>query len=289
MIRLVVFFVAVPVTFGQVTAIRIGQHQIRETLQEWSGLETSTNPQTTQTELSPHRIDEGFADWLKINRMDLDDICGKHKRSDTTMDFKAVCKRLTATRETGAGDFYTTNQYNRTFGFRFKDGTLAAYTSDGGSTWHTSEDREVDLHCNIASEDRSSRCTTGNNRAYTWKFLNGRLSEVLVSPDWMAIYKQYSEEGIARHPEVVPAFQDEVEFLTQTYGKPSHLEKVPYQNSFGAHWERLRVVWTAPDETQITAFERTEFNHQGQLELVTFTSKEALENSSEAKPNPYRH
>jgi hypothetical protein len=98
----------------------------------------------------------------------------------------------------------------------------------------------------------------------------------------------YSEEGIARHPEIVPAFLEEVNLLTQTYGKPSKVEMVPYGNAYGAHWERSRVVWNALDGALIVAFERTEFNQQGQLELVSFHSKESLEKTQQTKPNPYK-
>lgn len=120
---------------------------------------------------------------------------------------------------------------------------------------------------NINNRKEDKLVTTTNNRQYTWNFADGKLSAVSVTPDWSAIYKAYSEEGIARHPEIVPAFQEEADFLTQIYGKPSTAKAVPYHNAYGAQWERSELVWYPPDGTQIVAFERTGFNQQGQLEL----------------------
>ncbi len=195
------------------------------------------------------------------------------------MDFKAVCTRLSAIRDAGYGDFYTTDETGRTSGWRFLDGKLAAYSSDRGSWQGTAPD---------PGAKENEILTTVNNRAYKWKFVDGKLSEVSITPDWKAIYRVYSEEGIARHPEVVPAFQKEIELLTQTYGKPSKVVTIPYGNAYGAHWDRSEFLWNTPDGTQIVAFERTEFNHQGQLELVSFHSEESLEKTQQAQPNPYK-
>jgi hypothetical protein len=223
--------------------------------------------------------------------MDVEDICARRKRSDKRMDYTAVCRRIITTRDTGSGDWYTTSQYNRTLGFRFVSGTLAAYTSNSGITWRKSADDPFALPCGAEQNFTSSKCTTANNRAYTWNFINDRLAEVVVTPDWMAIYKVYNDEGIARHPEVVPAFNDEIDFLTRTYGPPTTVEKVPYQNAFGAHWERANVVWTEPDGTRITAMERSGFDQEGQLALVAFQLPEALKKNPQTNPkrNPYEH
>jgi hypothetical protein len=192
------------------------------------------------------------------------------------MDFKEVCKKLSAIRDYGSGEFYTTTSAANTFGWRFVDGKVAEYSINGG-TWQGS----------IAVK-ASELVTTNNNRSYTWKFAKEKLSEVAVTPDWDSIYKRYSEEGIARHPEIVPAFQEEVDFLTQTYGKPSTVKAVSYHNAYGAQWERSELVWYAPDDTQIVAFERTEFNQQGQLGGVLFLSKESLNQTPKTKPDPYK-
>lgn len=126
-------------TFGQVTPTHVGKHQINETLQEWSELEpqawASYSEARLKTDITPHRLGEAFSEWLKLNQLDLSDICGKHNRSDNSMDFRAVCKRLSAMRNTGNGDFYTTDQTGRTFGWRFADGKVADYSLDG--EWHS--------------------------------------------------------------------------------------------------------------------------------------------------------
>ena len=269
---------------GQVTRTRIGKHQINETLQEWSELEpeawASYNETRQKTDITPHHLGETFSDWLRINQLELNYICGKHNRADNTMDFKSVCKKFTAMRDTGNGDFYTTDQTGHAFGWRFADGKVAAYSRDG--EWHTA----------VATPNQTGQdnelLTTADNRAYSWQFADGKLSAVSATPDWSAIYKIYSEEGIARHPDIVPAFQEEVDFLIQIYGKPSTARVVPYSNAYGARWERSEVVWYAPDGTQIVAFERTGFNQQGQLSLVSFHSRESLEKTEKTKPNPYR-
>jgi len=243
------------------TPTHIGAHQLGETLQEWLSIEKLASPQ--KTNIAPHRLGETFAEWLKFNQMDLDGLCPKNKPND------GLCNHLLQIRDTGSGDLYTTDQFSRTLGWRFIGGKVADYSFD--HTW------------------QNERVTTSNNRAYKWQFSDEQLSAVSVTPDWNTIYKQYSEEGIARHPEAVPAFQEEVGFLTQTYGSPSKVETIPYGNAYGAHWERSEAVWNRPDGTKIIAFERTGFNQQGQLELVAFDSKTSLEKAQQTKPNPYGH
>jgi hypothetical protein len=270
------------VTFGQVTPTHIGKHQINETLQEWSTLEpqawASYNETRQKTDITPHRLGETFSEWMKLNQMDLTAMCGKHSRNDNSMDYKAVCKRLTAMRDTGIGDFYARDE-SHAVGWRFADGKVADYSIDG--KWHST----------VVTPERQSTPdefgTTGNNRAYTWKFLNGKLTSVMVTPDWTAIYKIYNEIGIERDPEIVPSFQEEVNFLAQVYGKPT-MVSTPYHNGFGAQWERSSAVWAAPDGAQIVAFERTGFNQQGQLELVSFHSRDSPEKTEQTKPNPYK-
>jgi hypothetical protein len=261
------FLLFATLAFRQVTPTRIGKHQINETLQEWYQQEPDVSRQSTQQAgIEPHRVGETFAEWLKLNQLDLGYICGKHNRGDTSMDFKSVCKKLTTMQGTGYGDFYTTNQTGRTFGWRFADGKVADYSVDG--KWQ-----------GILSEKTNELVTHGNSREYTWKFADEKLSEVSITPDWDSIFGA----GVARH-EVIPVFQKEVDFLTQIYGKPSKVEMVPYQNGFGAHWERSMVVWNAPDDTLIVAFESSEFNQQGQLSLVSFNSKESADKTQSTKP-----
>ena len=288
MIRYVLSLLALAtLMLGQVTPTHIGKHQINETVQEWYEQEPqaldSYNEARLKTDITPHRLGETFSEWLRLNQLDLSYICGKHNRRDNRIDFKGACKKLSTTRDTGIGDFYTINDTGHTFGWRFANGTVAEYSVD--EKWQSTI---VAPQQSIKNGKDDTLVTNINNRAYTWKFADGRLSAVTVTPDWNAIYKLYSEEGIARHPEIVPAFLEEVNLLTQTYGKPSKVEMVPYGNAYGAHWGRSRVMWNTPDGTQITAFERTEFTHQGQLELVSFHSKESLKQTEQTKPNPYK-
>ena len=57
------------------------------------------------TSIGSHKIGETFQQWLSISHLDLSDICGKHDRKDKRMDFKHVCKTLSAIRDTGRGEF----------------------------------------------------------------------------------------------------------------------------------------------------------------------------------------
>jgi hypothetical protein len=83
------------------------------------------------------------------------------------------------------------------------------------------------------------------------------------------------------------SFRDEVDLLTQVYGKPSKIDRTPYQNGYGARWESSIVAWNMPDGTRILAIESTSFDYHGELLLVAFDSKEYLSRKSDNKPNPY--
>jgi hypothetical protein len=79
----------------------------------------------TSTYAGPHRIGETFQKWLAINHMNMADICQKNHKGDHSMDFKAVCKKLSALRDTGHGEFYTVDDARRGFGWIFIDGKVA--------------------------------------------------------------------------------------------------------------------------------------------------------------------
>ena len=259
----------------------IGQHQIGETLQEWQEREPVT-PGQNQTAISPHRLRETFTEWLQLNQLDLADICSRHNRNDRRMDFSAVCLKLSAIRDTGTGEFYTTDQTGKTVGWWFSGGTVSDYSID-----HKRPGLEE--RAAAFETDPNVKVTRTNEREFTWTFVNGKLFKVIVKPNWLALYQKYTEEGLARHPEAIPSFEEEVDFLTQIYGKPSTAKAVPYHNAFGAQWERSEIVWYAPDGTQIAAFERTGFDQHGQLALVSFRSKDSLEPTQPSKANPYGH
>jgi hypothetical protein len=242
------------VAFGQVTPTRIGKHQINETVEEWS-----------EKEVSPHRLSETVSDWLKFNQLDLNDICAKHSRSDTTENYKAVCKKLTAIQDKGVGEFDTTTDTGQTFGWRFAGGKVVNYAF--GQQWYST----------FANKDKI--LTIANNRVYEWRFAGGRFSEVHITPDYFA----------HRQQDRVLSFNEEVGFLTQTYGTPSDVKTVPYHNGFGAQWEITDVFWNMPDGTQIMAFEKSEFADQGKLLEIIVLSKDAQSHAQpQTKPNPYK-
>jgi hypothetical protein len=235
-----------------ITPTHVGTHQIGESLETW--LRQEPTSQAPSSEIAPHRIGETTDEWLTFNQLDLGTICQSHRD-------KAVCKKLSAIRDSGSGDFYTQST-SGTFGWRFAGGRVVAYSVQevpGMSTneWH-----------NTQPPVKEEIVTKTNNRQYTWKFANGRLSTVSIVP------ASFIE------------FANEVNLLTQTYGKPSKIEAIPYQNGYGAHWERSRVTWFAPDGIIIIANERTEFNVQNGLSAVGFYSKESFK-APKAEPNPY--
>jgi hypothetical protein len=131
---------------------------------------------------------------------------------------------------------------------------------------------------NIRDGKQNEIVTTINNRSYTWKFADGKLSEVHIAPNLFG-----TEQDRLLY------FQEETGFLSQTYGKPSNVRTVPYHNTYGAQWERSNIDWNMPDGTQITAVEDPSFAGQGKLSLILFLSKDALAGpTQQTKPNPYK-
>jgi hypothetical protein len=268
--------------FGQADPTSIGKHHIGETLQEWQEREPVA-PGQNQTAISPHRLTETFTEWLRLNSLDLADICKPHhERDQHRTDFRTLCKTLSAIRDTGTGEFSTIDQTGKTVDWSFADGKVSDYSIGGV---HAGLEEVVAA---MPSHDPGVRVTRTNEREFTWNFANGKLAEVTVTPNWLAIYSKYNEEGIQRHPEVVPAYQEEVGFLTQLYGKPAAVKTVSYHNALGAQWDRSETVWYAPDGTQIVALERTGFSEQEQLGGVMFHSKDSLQKTQPTKPNPYQ-
>jgi hypothetical protein len=241
--------------FGQVPPTHIGKHQINETLQVWS-----------EQQISPHQLDESVSDWLNLNQLDLNDICAKHSRNDTTADYKAVCKRLTAIQNKGAGEFFTTSDTGQKVGWRFAGGKVVDYAF--GQQWHST----------FATKDKI--LTIANNREYDWRFAGGRLSEVHITPNYFA----------QRQQDRVLSYKEEVDFLVQTLGKPSNVKTNPYHNGFGAQWETTSVFWNMPDGTEVVAFESSEFDKQGKLLAIIFLSKDAVERQAQqpSATNPYK-
>lgn len=262
-------------TFGQESATRIGNHQMRETIAQWQLIEPNTPPPPPlPNPLAPHELGEPFTTWLTLNHLDLVSICGPHKRGDNAVDWKRVCANLTKIQQTQQGEFYTKNEAG-TIGWRFTAGTLSAYQLN--STWHTAPSHPT------TPQDSTKLVTRANARAYTWEFSSSELSRVTVTPDWTDIYSRFDPVGLRRNPNAVPQFSNEVRLLSQLYGPPK-LEQVSYQNAYGSQWSRERATWNQPDGTLIIAIERTGFDEGGQLEAVIFTVAPPTHDSPTSNP-----
>lgn len=242
-----------------VVPTRIGQHQMGESIEEWYKLEP---PDEKLQQIAPHHLGETFAEWLSLNNLNMGEICGKHSRNDKAVDYKAVCKRLSEIRDSGAGTFFTESERLGNIGWRFSDGKVADYQKN--YLWY-SQSHVADTNDGMVREH--------GQRMYAYSFIQQKLSEIAITTPSSAL-----------------SFSDEIALLTNTYGKPAEVKTVPYQNGYGAHWERSEVVWMMPDGTTIMASERTEFNQPGLLGSVMFLSKEALAALGKSKPttNPYK-
>jgi hypothetical protein len=142
--------------------------------------------------------------------------------------------------------------------------------------WRKQEPRANELDKD-ATRCPGRRFSTGyGNRIYQFCFMGEVLSSVTVTPNREDTQQTFS-------------FHDEVDLLTQVYGKPSKIDRTPYQNGYGARWESSIVAWNMPDGTRIVAIEFSSFEHHGELLFVAFDSKEYLSKKSENRstPNPY--
>jgi hypothetical protein len=121
-------------------------------------------------------------------------------------------------------------------------------------------------------------------RSYEWRFIAGVLHQIIIRP-----YLQ------------VLNYQEEISFLTQTYGEPTSSIKTPYHNAYGAQWERSTTIWHLSDGTLIQATEGSAFANpqrqlgstftaQGELLGIIFESKalQEWEERGRTKPNPYQ-
>lgn len=89
-------------------------------------------PTPAPTQIAGHFMDESFREWLLKNQIELTEICQKHPRSDHRMDFKTVCQKLSAIRNTGEGEFSTTTDsaVGHTFTWRFANGKVAEVATE---------------------------------------------------------------------------------------------------------------------------------------------------------------
>jgi hypothetical protein len=140
--------------------------------------------------------------------------------------------------------------------------------------WRKQEPRANELEKDPARCPGRRFSTGYGNRIYQFCFMGQILSSVTITANREDTKQSFS-------------FRDEVDLLTQVYGKPSKIDRTPYQNGYGARWESSIVAWNMPDGTRILAIESTSFDYHGELLLVAFDSKEYLSRKSDNKPNPY--
>jgi hypothetical protein len=143
-------------------------------------------------------------------------------------------------------------------------------------------DRIAKAQCKTVSEIQASGQgefgTSVDNRVYTWRFFGGKVSELSITPE---LFAQRSEDRRLD-------FQQELAFLTQTYGQPSELRAVPYRNAYGAEWTRSIATWNMPGGTTIFEFEKRDFDRGGDVLAINFFSKEAASRQlNQGKPKPY--
>jgi hypothetical protein len=120
-----------------------------------------------------------------------------------------------------------------------------------------------------------------DDRTMEWEFDDGKLAKVDVSPG-------FDLSNLAEGIKIKGTIQEEIRFLTETYGEPTTISTVPYQNSYGAKWDCLEANWDMPDGTHILAAESIA-SGQRRLYSVLFVSKEWMgKQQQKGKPNPYK-
>jgi hypothetical protein len=107
--------------------------------------------------------------------------------------------------------------------------------------------------------------TTGRPRAQSidWYFDQGRVDQVRMP----------------RSTGLNSTAQEELNYLTDAYGKPDFVNHVPYQNSYGAQYSYVEAKWTMLDGTEILAKERPNNTGIGSFNFfdVTFLSRERVQ------------
>jgi hypothetical protein len=203
-------------------------------------------------DLGPHRVGKTFAEWLKFNNLDLDDICQKRRRVDNHMDFKTVCKSLSAIRDTGRGEFYTTTNTGRTFKSVFEDGKVRQYSRSG----------VLHVHYPICSGDKINETEYGlditpfeihsDSSRYVFCIvaLEGKepIPTIAGVEPWNLIYR--FSDGILFE---ISTFVGREDFSTveqgfkEKYGNPLLSKAQHFQNGYGARFEGTADVWTNKD------------------------------------------
>jgi len=86
--------------------------------------------------------------------------------------------------------------------------------------------------------------------------------------------------------------EDQLDFLTQAYGKPALNETIPYQNGYGARFEGHAATWQMPDGVRIQVAEVPRDITTGlHLMSINFQAREyqaEADAQSRPGPNPYK-
>jgi hypothetical protein len=126
----------------------------------------------------------------------------------------------------------------------------------------------------IQNGDDTDFYTRNDTTTQGFKFHGGHLVQITVE-NWM----------------IGSNFTEQLEFLEQRYGAPTHAGSQTFQNAFGAHWECGAATWYMPDGGAIFAVESIEnLPTVGPTRKLTITvaSKERVLQAAKNTPkNPY--
>jgi hypothetical protein len=75
----------------------------------------SQSAASPESQYGPHKIGETFQEWLGLIHIDIAALCRENK---------SACKRLSDIQKKGHGEFWTTDNSGRTFGWTFKNGDV---------------------------------------------------------------------------------------------------------------------------------------------------------------------
>jgi len=119
---------------------------------------------------------------------------------------------------------------------------------------------------------------------YTWTFSGG--------PEGKLTQVEIHVPGDMASESMRPDISEEFALLIQAYGVPVVVEKVPYQNAYGAKFDCSRMAWKMPDGTMITASESVgspDFYGYKHHLIIIFSSREWQDSHAQTQTNPYIH
>ena len=142
-------------------------------------------------------------------------------------------------------------------------------------------DKENCQHLKDVRDGKQNEIGTKDaGRAFTWHFDRSKLSAVKIDvPDPTAALMERQAVDT----------RQEIEMLTEVYGKPAKTETVPYRDIMGGKWECTSVYWSMPDGTAISAVESIDSydDHRRVLKII-FSTNEATEKYQTSAKNPYK-